>query len=323
MTSKPALTLQINVAAGDAPYAKYNVPHLARAHRAAAQEIVLTIDRCKPQKTRQTDPAVRCKEPEFSRQLDELEALGDTLRAQKLVDQVRVLSDNDPWLKSVTRKYSGRWIPETHDYGGRPITAYWAGIEAASTRYVIHYDGDMFLYQAPDFDWAVHAIPFMDRQEHAITATPRMAPPFASKIPYGDYGSAHEVMAMLPVEGGWRQYFFSTRAFVVDREKLERYLPLGRGKILFEQMVVKTLRRGFPRSAEKMLWMTTGRERGYRLILSTEKAWLLHPIWKPDDYPTWVPPIINSVEQNRVPDAQVGKTELQLKLWQEFLGAAR
>jgi hypothetical protein len=72
-----------------------------------------------------------------------------------------------------------------------------------------------------------------------------------------------------------------------------------------------------------MLWMTTGRERGYRLILSTEKAWLLHPIWKPDDYPTWVPPIINSVEQNRVPDAQVGKTELQLKLWQEFLGAAR
>ena len=50
----PPLTLQINVAAVDVPYAKYNVPHLARAHRAAAREIILTIDRCKPQKTKQT-----------------------------------------------------------------------------------------------------------------------------------------------------------------------------------------------------------------------------------------------------------------------------
>ena len=55
----PPLTLQINVAAVDVPYAKYNVPHLARAHRAAAREIILTIDRCKPQKTKQTNPAVR------------------------------------------------------------------------------------------------------------------------------------------------------------------------------------------------------------------------------------------------------------------------
>lgn len=130
-------------------------------------------------------------------------------------------------------------------------------------------------------------------------------------------------MAMLPVEGGWRQSFFSTRAFVVDREKLERYLPLGRGRILLEQMVVKTLRRGYPRSAEKMLWMTAGREGGYRLILSSEEAWLLHPIWKPEDYPAWVPAIIDCVEHDRVPDEQLGTAELQLKPWQVFLSAAR
>jgi hypothetical protein len=315
----PPLTLQINVAAVDVPYAKYNVPHLARAHRAAAHEIILTIDRCKPQKTKQTDPAVRCKEPEFSRQLDELEALGASLVADRLVDRVLVLRSGDPWLAGVTRKYSGPWLPQTHDYGGRPITGYWAGIEAAKTRYVIHYDGDMFLHQAPGFDWAVHAIPLMDRQEKAITATPRLTAPYASRIPYGDYGSAHEVMAMLPVEGGWKQHFFSTRAFVVDREKLDRYLPLARGRMLVEQLAVKMLRRGFPRSAEKMTWFTTGREGGYRLILSSEDAWLLHPIWKPDDYAAWVPAIIECVEQNRVPHGQLGRTELQLKVWQQFL----
>jgi hypothetical protein len=184
------LTLQINLAAVDVPYAKLIVPPLARAHRAAANEILLTIDRCKPQKTRQTDPAVRCKEPEFSQQLDELEALGATLLAQKLVDRVLVLKQDDPWLKDVTRKYSGPWLPETHDYGGRPITGYWAGIEAAANRYVIHYDGDMFLYQEPGFDWAAHAIPFLEKHELAISATPRLTPPFASKIAYGDYPSA-------------------------------------------------------------------------------------------------------------------------------------
>jgi len=319
MSWDEGLTLQINVAAGDASYAKYNVAHLARAHRAAAREIVLTIDRSRPQKTKQTDPAVRCKEPEFSAQLDSLEALGASLLEQKLIDRVLVLRQDDPWLKDVTRKYSGPWIPETHDYGGRPITGYWAGIEAANTRYVIHYDGDMFLYQAPGFDWAAHAIPLMAEQPDAITATPRLTPPYAAKTGYGDYGSAREVMAMLPVKGGWRQPFFSTRAFVVDREKLEKYLPLGRGRILLEQMAVKALRRGFPRSAEKMLWMTTGREGGYRLILSTEDAWLLHPIWKPDDYSQWVPRIIDAIERNQVPDGQLGHPELQLKLWQAFV----
>ena len=159
----------------------------------------------------------------------------------------------------------------------------------------------------------------MDRQEKAITATPRLTAPYASRIPYGDYGSAHEVMAMLPVEGGWKQHFFSTRAFVVDRDKLDRHLPLARGRMLVEQLAVKMLRRGFPRSAEKMMWFTTGREGGYRLILSSEDAWLLHPIWKPDDYAAWVPAIIECVEQNRVPLDQLGKTELQLKVWQQFL----
>ena len=321
MTSdnRPELTLQINVAAGDVRYAKYNVPHLARAHRAAAREIVLTIDRTRPQKTRQTDPAVRCKEPEFSQQLDELESLGASLAADGVIDRLMVLRSEDPWLKDVTRKYSGAWIPETHDYGGRPITGYWAGIETAKTRYVVHYDGDMFLHQERGFDWAAYAIPFLDRQERALSATPRLTPPYASRIPYGDYGSAEEAMALHPVEGGWKQYFFSTRAFVVDREKLERYLPLGRGHILFEQMAVKFLRRGFPRSAEKMFWSTAGRAGAYRIILSTERAWLLHPIWKPEDYHCWVPSIMESVERNAVPDGQLGKPELQLKVWQEFL----
>jgi hypothetical protein len=315
------LTLQINLAAADHAYAKYIVSALARSHRAAARDIIVTIDCTKPQKTKQTDPAVRCREPEFTAQLEELRALAESLQRDGVVDRVICLRSGDPWLKMVTRKYSGRWIPETHDYGGRPITGYWAGIEAARTRYVVHYDGDMFLYQAPGFDWALHAIPFLARQEHALSASPRLTPPYASRIPYGDSATTHEGMPLFPVEGGWKQYYFSTRVFLIDRQKLERYLPLGRGPILFEQLAVKTLRRGFPRSAEKMLWSTVGRRGGYRLILSSGDAWVLHPNWKPPEYPDLVPAILECVAANRVPDGQLGTSELELDAWKAFVSA--
>jgi len=313
------LTLQVNLAVSDRTYAEHVVPALAKSHRAAASEIIVTIDFTKPQKTKLTDPAVRCKEPEFTSQLEALRVLAESWQRDRLIDRVLCLRSEDPWLKDVTRKYSGRWLPETHDYGGRPITGYWAGIEAARTRFVVHYDGDMFLYQEPGFDWAAHAIQFLAKQEFALSASPRLTPPYASRIPYGDYASIHEGMWMCPAEGGWKQYYFSTRAFVVDREKLERYLPLGRGAILREQLAVKALRRGFPRSAEKMWWSTTGKEGAYRLILSTDKAWVLHPSWKPPEYPALVPAIIACVAANRVPDAQLGQSELDVEAWQAFV----
>lgn len=314
------LTLQINVAAVDVDYAAHIVPALARSHRAAVDEIILTVDFCKPQKTRLTDPSVRCKEPEFTQAVETLQALGDRLVRERVIDRVLCLTPGDPWLAEVTRKYSGSWVPETHDYGGRPITGYWAGIEAAKTRYVIHYDGDMFLYQDPGFDWAAHAIPLLARQEHAVSASPRLTPPYASRIPYGDCASTNEGVPFLPVEGGWKQHFFSTRVFVIDRQKLDTYLPLGRGRVLAEQMLVKTLRRGFPRSAEKMYWTTVGGAGGYRLILSTEQAWVLHPNWKPPHYASMVPAILDKVAANQFPDEQLGNSEIQLDAWQAFLG---
>lgn len=314
------LTLQINIAAGDVSYAECIVPALARSHRAAVDEIIVTLDFCKPQKTKLTDPAVRCKEPEFTQAIEQLHALADRLARDRVIDRVLCLKPGDPWLSQVTRKYSGPWITETHDYGGRPITGYWAGIEAAETRYVIHYDGDMFLYQESGFDWAAYAVPLLARQERAVSASPRLTAPYASKIPWGDYSSTNEGMPLFPVEGGWKQYFFSTRVFLLDRHKLDTYLPLGRGRALAEQLIVKTLRRGFPRSAEKMFWTTVGRGGGYRLILSTERAWVLHPNWKPPHYPSLAPLILECVAANRVPSAQLGKSEIQLDAWQAFLG---
>ena len=214
------ITLQVNVAAVDAAYAKCNLAHLAAAHRAAVREVLVTIDACKPQKTKQTDPAVRCPEPQFSQTIEALRAMAEELQRDGLIDRVMLLQAGDPWLQTVSKKYSGPWLPETHDYGGRPITGYWAGIEAASTRYVAHYDGDMFVHQDPGFDWTTHAVEMLAKEPLAVSAAPRPTAPYDSHIHYGDYATIKEVMPLWPVNGGWKQYFFSTRAFLVDRKKL-------------------------------------------------------------------------------------------------------
>ena len=60
------LTLQINLAVSDHSYAHHIVPALARSHRAATREIVVTIDFTKPQKTKLTDPASACSAYEMS-----------------------------------------------------------------------------------------------------------------------------------------------------------------------------------------------------------------------------------------------------------------
>ena len=231
------------------------------------------------------------------------------------------LRSDDPWLKEVTRKYSGPWIPETHDYGGRPITGYWAGIETAATRFVIHYDGDMFLYQEPGFDWAAHAIPFLKSQELALSASPRLTPPFAvADSGYGDYASTEEGMWMYPVPGGWKQYFFSTRAFVVDREKLERYLPLGRGPILREQMLVKDAAPRVPAVGGENV-VDDDRE-GRRLSADALHRKGVDPAPELETGRVrchWCPAIIDCVTANRVPEAQLGRPDLDLEAWTAFV----
>src|SRR5258705_13321924 len=138
------LTLQVNLAVSDHSYAQHIVPALARSHRAAAREIVVTIDFTRPQKTRLTDPAVRCKEPEFTRQLEELKALAESWQRDGLIDRVHCLRQDDPWLKDVARKYSGAWIPETHDYGGRPITGYRGGSQTGAPPFFRPFTGGTF-----------------------------------------------------------------------------------------------------------------------------------------------------------------------------------
>jgi hypothetical protein len=159
----------------------------------------------------------------------------------------------------------------------------------------------------------------METSASIVAASPRISPPFAEQTKLPDAPSLHEGRPLTAVNGGWLNDWFSTRCFLMDKEKLSRYLPLIKGRMLWETLAVKYLNRGYPRSPEILLFRRVGEAGGRRLNLSSNDAWLLHPHTKPDSYVTMLPKIMEAVRTGSVPEEQCGCPEVNLSAWQKFL----
>lgn len=313
------VTLQINLSPGDIAYAQLTVPALAEAHRASVDEKLAIVDCCRPQKTKIVNPDQRFPEPEFNRRVEKICAIAEELKAKGYLDRIIYLHPGNSLQPLLSSKYLGNWVNETHDYGACALMAYLAAFEVTTTRYLIHYDADMLLYQAPDYDWSVEARYQMDREHKAVAASPRISPPFSQEKNLPDAPSIHEGRPLSQVEGGWRNDWFSNRCYLIDKEKLNNYLPLIQGCLLVETLAVKYFNRGYPRSPEIMLFKRVGRAGGWRLNLKSEQAWLLHPATKPPHYLELLPQIQQAIQQCQVPVEQRGYADINLSAWESFL----
>lgn len=316
------VTLQINLSPGDIAYARTTVPSLVEAHRANVDETIAIVDCCRPQRTKIVDPDRRFPAVEFSQRVEQIRAIAEELKAQGYLDRIVYLHPHDPLLSVLSQKYLRNIVRETHDYGGCALMSYLAALEVPTTRYVLHYDADMLLYQAPGYDWSVEARYLIDRQPQAVAASPRISPPFNQDDRVPDAPSLHEGRPLIPVEGGWRNDWFSTRCFLFDRHKLSEYLPLLQGRTLLETLIVKYLNRGYPRSPEIMLFQQVGRSGGWRINLKSDRAWLLHPATKPPRYIELLPQIQYEIQQHRIPERQRGYADIILSAWEEFLAVS-
>lgn len=316
------ITLQINLSPGDIAYARITVPSLVEAHRASVDEKLAIVDCCRPQRTKIVDPDRRFPEPEFSQRVEQICAIAEELKDKGYLDRIVYLHPSDPLLPILSRKYLRNLVHETHDYGACALMAYLAGLEVPTTRYVLHYDADMLLYQASDYDWSVEARYLMDKEPKAVAASPRISPPFGEENDVPDAPSLHEGRLLIPVEGGWRNDWFSTRCYLIDRDKLAGYLPLLQGRTLLEVLLIKYLNRGYPRSPEIMLFRRVGGSGGWRLNLKSEQAWLLHPATKPPRYIELLPQIQNEIRQSRIPVEQRGYANINLSAWEDFLAGS-
>lgn len=313
------VTLQINLSPGDIAYAELTVPALARAHAGSVCHRMAVVDCCRPQRTKLVDPDARFPEAQFRERVERIRAIAESLRSAGHLDEIVYLHPGDALIDELSRSYLRGLVKETHDYGGCALTAYLAGFELPRTRFVLHYDADMLLYQAPGYDWAAEAAEGMLEIPGAVAGTPRISPPFAHVTGTPDGPSRHEALPYVPVQGGWRNSWFSTRCMLLDRERFRRFLPLLQGRVLLEVLAVKYLRRGYPRAPEIMLFRRLRNAGAWRLNLSSPDAWLLHPHTKPPEYLALLPQIHKHVQAGVYPAEQAGRTEIDVAAWARFL----
>lgn len=314
------VTLQFNLSQGDTPFARQSIPSLVEAHRKNVDEIIAIVDCCRPQRTRMIDQDHLFSESEYNQRLKGICAIAEELKNKGYLDRIIYLRPDDTILAVLSRKYLRNIIHETHDYRGAPIMSYLLAWEVCATRYLLHYDADMLLYQALGYDWSVEARRLMDKEPKAIAATPRVSPPFSKEKGIPDCPSLEKggILA-LPVEGGWRIIWFSARCILIDLNKLHSYLPLIKGRYLIEVLLRKYLNRSYPPALEMMLFRRALQIGGWRFDLKSEQAWLLHPEDKSLRYLELLPRIERAILQGKVPLEQRGYENVKFSIWEDFL----
>ncbi len=309
------ITLQINLSPGDINYAQLTVPALVASH-ADIPHRLLVVDCCKPQKTKIVDPDIKFPEPLFKERVRQIKSIANNLLKEGVATEVYFLEPGDPLIAHISKKYFRNIVKETHEYGGIGISSYLAGLELTKTRSMLHFDGDMLFHQSNGFKWYEHALRILEANPDCISATPGIAPlnGMAIQKPSLDHWSAFTKVA-----GGYKDTFFSARQFLIDKQRLARYLPLLKGPALWETLLVKYLNRGYPRAVENIFFKRFRSAGAYRFMLESENCWVLHPLQKPEPYLAILPAIIEKVYKGDIPKAQLGHENIQLEAWQSFL----
>jgi hypothetical protein len=309
------ITLQINLSPGDVNYAHLTVPALVAEHSSIAKRL-LVVDCCKSQKTKLLDPNKKYPEPHYTENVLKIKHIANNLLANGIVSDVHFIEKNDPLIVFTAKKYFKNIVKETHEYGGIGITSYLAGLELCKTRYVLHFDGDMLIYQSANFLWYKKGLELLVQNEDCVSVNPGIAPLgnlSLSKPSYNHWSKFKQV------EEGFKDEFFSARQFLIDKDRLEKLLPILKGPALLETLLVKYLNRGYPRAVENVFFKRFKFAGKYRFMMNSKDCWVLHPLNKPQEYIQILPQIIESVRTGNVPEEQLGYENINLEAWINYL----
>ncbi len=350
------VTLQINLSPGDIAYARQTVPEIVQSHQRGIEERLAIVDCCRPQRTKFIDPNAKFPEHLFYQRVEEITEIAEAFKRGGYFDRIEYVRPGSELLRRLSSRYLGGIINETHDAGACGLMSYLAAFELADTPFLVHYDADMLLYQAPGFDWVSAALSEMSGMQKVLSSTPRISPMFAGSG-MEDAPSRHEGRPFVRAASGWTNDWFSTRCFLMDLGKLSSYLPLisglnalhmraakiaaafplptkpasGLRALLHRPLSVQSasqipsylawryLSPSYPPGPEIMLFRRVGPAGGKCLTLSSEQAWLLHPASKPQRFLHLLPRIQKSIASNRVPAQQRGYADIDLDAWEKLL----
>lgn len=300
-------TLSITVAPTDLPFLDQTLPHLARAFGQSVAHRLVVADFNEVTGTFKKRPVGS---------IDSLRKLLDRFQADGLIDQVVPVIMTSDLVQNAWRGVFTKPLPFPRDYRGAPIVNYLLCLSQAPTRYVMHVDSDMLIHQRPGVTpFVERAIALLQSNEDLAAVLPMSGPPHPE-------GVLHQpVWFELDAKGFHRFRSFTSRLFLVDRERLPRLYPLpldwpqrtSPGRRLNLRRRLRGLST-LPMWEHMMEWAMSDR-RLFRADLSDGSCWSLHPVARGDDFVRALPSIIERVEAGRFPAEQAGHYDLMVEAW--------
>ncbi|HEY9859970.1 MAG TPA: hypothetical protein V6D16_10735 [Candidatus Obscuribacterales bacterium] len=306
-------SLSILAARTDVPFMMHTIPHLVRACNFPFTERLLAIDTAPLSGDKIGRPGIGT--------LEEVRSNCAQLLQSGVVDRVADIDYSEAYHNRVYAKHFGRRIRQTHNYKGYPILGTLFKLEEAQSDYLLHFDSDMLLHQAPGYSWIEEGIALLQKHPEIMAVRPLTGPPtmdgsLYQRVPYDR-----------DPDGFYRFKFFSSRAYLIDVKRFEQLLPLP---ILWRSYKNEILNQ-LPNPIKTTLNYLTGKNaldsweimvsnrientEYVRAVIDSPKAWTVHPKDRGPEFIAALPSLIQKIESGWYPPEQAGQYDLQFQAW--------
>lgn len=298
-------TLSILAARTDIPFMMNTIPHLVKACQFEFKQRVLIVDNAALGNAYRHRPGVGT--------LAQLYACCNQLLSEGIVDQVINIDYSKAYRNQVYKKHFGKTMWQTHNFRGYPILGSIFSIEQAATDYLVHFDSDMLLYQDHGYNWIEAGIKLLQQHQEVIFVLPLSGPPTNNGT------LLQQTMDGEPYEhdicGFYRFKTFTSRVFLIDRQRFERLLPLRLEIPLRSKIKDYLTKRSTVPSWEVMVGNRLEETSYTRVDLDSPHAWTLHPNVRCQKFFHALPSIIKKIEAGWYPSGQAGYYDLRIELW--------
>ena len=292
----------------------HTIPHLVRSCNFPFHKKVLVVDTAPLSGDKVNRPGIGT--------MEQLRDNCADLIQRHIMDESIDMDYAPSYQARIYRKHFGTdRVKPTHNYKGYPILGSIYALEEVPGDYILHFDSDMLLHQQAGYSWIQDAIDLLKRREDVMFVRPLAGPPAA------DGSFFQKVPHSIDPEGFYRFKFFGSRAFLIQREKFDRLLPLPilwRGfkhqwlaklPIAMLNEVNRLFGRGSLDSWEVMISRKLDITNYIRATLSDPRAWTVHPIDRGPDFINNLPALITRIEAGDAPLEQAGYYDMKLDAW--------
>jgi hypothetical protein len=311
MTERPhggdAVTcdLSILVARTDTQFMLQTIPHLVRTCRFPLARRFLMVDTAPLGRRYGRKPGIGTPE--------ELQACCTQLLQSGIVDAIIPINYAPEYRRRIYRKHFAGPMRQTHSNGGYPILGSIAAIEESRADFLVHFDSDMLLYQDAGFSWIEEGIRLLRAHPDLLAVLPRSGPPHRDgRLRQQEAtGEAYEPDA----RGLYCFKTFTSRVFLLERQRFERLLPLRPRLPLIDLLRNYLTAHNTMPEWETMVGYRLQETAFVRADLTSVRAWTLHPDDRGERFEAALPGVIARIEAGDFPPEQGGYYDLQLDRW--------